>query len=142
MGNEGRLVKVHYVGTLDDGTVFESTFDFGEPAVFTCMAGEVFDPLDAAVRDMAVGETRKIRVPASEAFGDYDPQKTMAMPVESFGEWGAPVPGERVWLQQPDGEDFPAAVLEVKDGQVILDMNHELAGQALNFEVTLLEVNR
>ena len=55
MSNEGKAVKVHYVGTLDDGTKFDSSRDRGEPLAFTCMAGQMIAGFDAAVRDMEVG---------------------------------------------------------------------------------------
>ena len=58
MSNEGKKVKTHYKGTLDDGTQFDSSYDRGEPLEFTCMAGQMIPGFDKAVRDMEVGETK------------------------------------------------------------------------------------
>ena len=58
MSNEGKNVKVHYVGTLDDGSKFDSSRDRGEPLAFTCMAGQMIPGFDKAVVDMEVGETK------------------------------------------------------------------------------------
>ena len=67
MGNEGKKVKVHYTGTLDDGTKFDSSVDRGEPIEFVCDAGMMIPGFDAAVEDMAVGETKNVHIPAAAA---------------------------------------------------------------------------
>ena len=63
--DEGKSVKVHYTGTLDDGTKFDSSLDRGEPLAFTCMAGQMIPGFDQAVRDMEVGEKRTMNIPYS-----------------------------------------------------------------------------
>ena len=65
MSNEGKKVKVHYTGTLDDGTKFDSSVDRGEPIEFTCMVGQMIPGFDAAVKDLAVGETKTVHIEAS-----------------------------------------------------------------------------
>lgn len=67
MSNKGKKVKVHYTGTLDDGTKFDSSVDRGEPIEFVCMAGQMIPGFDAAVEDMAVGEKKTVHIPAAEA---------------------------------------------------------------------------
>ena len=64
MSNEGKKVRVNYIGTFDDGTVFDSSVERGEPLEFTCMAGMMIPGFDAAVNEMAVGETKKVHIPA------------------------------------------------------------------------------
>lgn len=59
MSNEGKKVKTHYKGTLDDGTQFDSSYDRGEPLEFTCMAGQMIPGFDKAVRDMEVARPRR-----------------------------------------------------------------------------------
>ncbi len=58
MSNEGKRVRAHYTGTFDDGTVFDSSVERGEPLEFVCMAGQMIPGFDAAVKEMEVGETR------------------------------------------------------------------------------------
>ena len=65
MSNEGKKVKVHYVGTLDDGTKFDSSRDRNEPLEFTCMAGQMIKGFDAAVKDMEVGQVVDVHIPAA-----------------------------------------------------------------------------
>lgn len=63
MSNEGKKVKVHYTGTLDDGSKFDSSVDRGEPIEFTCMAGQMIPGFDSAVKDMAQGDTKNVHIP-------------------------------------------------------------------------------
>ena len=69
MGNEGKKVRVHYTGTLDDGSKFDSSHDRGEPLAFTCMAGQMIKGFDLAVRDMSVGDVVDVRLEPDEAYG-------------------------------------------------------------------------
>lgn len=138
MGNEGKKVRVHYVGTLDDGTIFDSSRDRGEPLEFTCMAGQMIAGFDAAVRDMAVGETVRVHLEPEEAYGPRRDDMVISVPIAQMpGSEGATV-GMKVMLTGPGGRPMPA-VVTAKDGEVIsFDLNHEMAGKALNFEIELL----
>ena len=79
MGNAGKRVLVHYVGTLDDGTVFDSSRDRGEPIAFTCMAGQMIPGFDRAVADMQVGETCDVHLEPADAYGtEPDPRNPLA----------------------------------------------------------------
>ncbi len=77
MSNKGKRVKVHYVGTLDDGTQFDSSRDRGEPIEFTCMARQMIPGFDRAVEEMQVGEVRDIHLEPKDAYGERDPKKTV-----------------------------------------------------------------
>ena len=70
MSNQGKKVKTHYRGTLDDGTQFDSSYDRGEPLEFTCGAGQMIKGFDAAVVDMQVGEKKTVHIPAADAYGE------------------------------------------------------------------------
>lgn len=140
MSNDGKQVKVHYVGTLDDGTKFDSSRDRGEPLAFTCMAGQMIKGFDAAVREMEVGQVVNVRLEPAEAYGERDERLVQAVPITQMpGAEGLAV-GDRVMLSGPGGRPFPATVAAVENGTITFDMNHEMAGKALNFEIELLEV--
>ncbi len=140
MGNEGKKVKVHYTGTLDDGTKFDSSVDRGEPIEFVCDAGMMIPGFDAAVKDMAVGETKNVHIPAAEAYGERREDMVQKVEVSQIpnGE-NLPV-GQTIYMQGPGGQPFPVFVAAIEDGVATFDMNHELAGKDLNFEITLVEV--
>ena len=140
MGNEGKKVKVHYVGTFDDGEKFDSSRDRGEPLAFTCMAGQMIPGFDAAVRDMEVGQTVNVHIPAADAYGERDDSRVAKIERAMLpGIETVPI-GAYIRLQTVDGTPMPCRVVELDDVHVTLDMNHEMAGKDLNFEIELLEV--
>lgn len=140
MSNAGKKLKVHYVGTLDDGSKFDSSLDRGEPIEFVCAAGMMIPGFDAAVKDMVAGETRTVHIPAAEAYGEYNPQKVELVPLEQIPNGDQLPVGQTIYLQAPGGQPMPVFVKSIEDGVVTFDMNHALAGKDLNFEITLVEV--
>lgn len=141
VSNEGKRVKVHYVGTLDDGTKFDSSRDRGEPLAFTCMAGQMIPGFDQAVRGMEVGQTLTVHLEPAEAYGEHHDELVREFPMTQVPEHmrGISV-GEKLFLRSPQGAPIPATVRRVTPEALYLDMNHEMAGKALNFEIELLEV--
>ena len=141
MNNEGKRVAVHYVGTLDDGTKFDSSRDRNEPLRFTCMAGQMIAGFDAAVRDMEVGQTVNVRLEPAEAYGERRDDMIVSVPIANMpGAENARV-GMRVVLGGPMGQPMPATVYAMDGTTITFDLNHEMAGKALNFEIELLEVS-
>lgn len=140
MSNEGKKVRVNYIGTFDDGTVFDSSVERGEPLEFTCMAGMMIPGFDAAVNEMAVGETKKVHIPAADAYGERDEQLVQRIPKENVPDVDDLPVGQTVYMQAPGGQAFPVKVVEITDDDVMFDMNHEMAGKDLNFEITLEEI--
>lgn len=139
MSNTGKKVKVHYTGTLDGGTKFDSSIDRGEPLEFVCMAGQMIPGFDKAVESMNVGDTITVHLEPSEAYGERSEEAIQTIPLANIpGAEDLPV-GETVFLQGPNGQPFPAKVAAMDDTTVTFDMNHELAGKPLNFEIELLE---
>lgn len=140
MDNKGKKVKVHYIGTLDDGREFDSSVKRGEPIEFTCMAGQMIKGFDEAVKNMAQGETKKVRIPAAEAYGERDESLIQKVPTKQIPNAENLPVGETIFMHGPGGQSFPVKVLSVEDGVATFDLNHEMAGKDLNFEITLVEV--
>ena len=139
MSNEGKKVKAHYRGTLDDGTQFDCSYDRGEPIEFMCMAGQMIPGFDAAVKDMAVGEKKTVKIPAEQAYGKYNPAAVQKMPVSQIPNADKLPVGQTIYMNTPQGP-FPVKVLAVDAEYATFDMNHELAGKDLTFEIELVEV--
>lgn len=139
MSNEGKSVKVHYVGTLDDGTKFDSSRDRGEPLAFTCMAGQMIKGFDEAVRDMEVGQTVNIHLEPKDAYGERRMDMVQALPIKMLPGSESLSIGDRVTLRASNGMPVAAKVSDKDETMITFDLNHEMAGKALNFEIELIE---
>ncbi len=138
--NAGKKVKVHYKGTLDDGTQFDSSYDRNEPLEFVCAVGMMIPGFDKAVVNMEVGEEVDIHLLPSEAYGEADPQAIFTVQlVQLPGAENLSV-GQQVYLTGAMGQPFAATVVAKDDASITFDANHELAGKALNFHIQLVEV--
>lgn len=140
MSNEGKKVKVHYVGTLDDGTKFDSSRDRNEPLAFTCMAGQMIAGFDNAVKDMNVGDVIDVHIPAAEAYGERREEAIQSIPVAQLPGSEKLVSGQQVTLGTPNGYPIRATVVENDGTTITFDTNHLMAGKDLNFNIELLEV--
>ncbi|MGI6104941.1 MAG: FKBP-type peptidyl-prolyl cis-trans isomerase [Raoultibacter sp.] len=140
MSNKDKTVKVHYVGTLDDGSKFDSSIDRGEPIEFVCGAGQMIPGFDAAVEAMEQGETKTVHIPAAEAYGTRDENLIQTIPLNQIPNSEEIPVGETIYLSGPGGQPIPVFVVEKTAENVVFDMNHQLADKDLNFEITLVEV--
>ena len=137
--NVGKICKVHYTGTFNDGTKFDSSYDRGEPLEFVCGTGMMILGFDKAVANMDVGETADIHLMPAEAYGEADPDAVFTIELDKLpGIEKVPV-GERIYLRNVYGERFGATVIKMDDKTVTLDANHEMAGKELNFRIELVE---
>jgi len=137
---KGNQVVVEYTGTLEDGTVFDSTDEHNsEPLIFVTDSGMMIPGFDAAVIGMEVGEEKEITLEPKDAYGDYDEKAVQKVPRNSFPKNFKPETGMMLQLGAPDGHRFVARVADIDDDTVTLDMNHELAGKTLNFKIKMLE---
>jgi len=139
---KGDKVKVHYTGTLNDGNKFDSSHDRGTPLNFEVGAGNMIKGFDAALVGMETGETKKVNLKPTDAYGDINPQALTEVPTESFPTDFNPQVGEMVQGSTIDGKPVIAKVKELQESSIILDLNHPLAGQELNFEIELVEIEK
>ena len=138
MGVEkGNTVKVHYVGTLDDGTEFDNSKKRGEPLEFKAGEGNVIAGFDDAIIGMEKGESKKVEIPPEKAYGEPSDDAVKKIPKDKFPD--TPEVGMMVAMQLPNGQKFPGKVLEVGENDVTVDLNHPLAGKKLNFEIEVVE---
>lgn len=141
MSNKGKTVKVHYTGTLEDGTKFDSSLDRGEPLEFVCGAGQMIKGFDAAVESMALGEQVTVRLAPSEAYGERRDDMIIQFPTAQVPNASQFHVGDKVMLQGPGGYPLPATIIAMDANAVTLDANHELAGKTLIFQIELVEVD-
>jgi len=137
----GDNVSVHYRGTLEDGTEFDSSYSRKEPITFTVGSGQMIAGFDAAVVGMTTEETKTVTLDPEEAYGPSYPDRTTEMPLTAFPsdfplEEGATVP-----LQGPGGQHLLASVMNRDEEKVTLDLNHPMAGKTLTFEIKIVNVD-
>jgi peptidylprolyl isomerase len=137
---DGDKVSLHYTGTLNDGTVFDSS-EGGQPLNFTVGSGEVIQGFDEGVRGMEVGETRDISIPPEQAYGDYYEELVRVVPRSAFPPNVTPTVGMAFEIELPSGQSLPVRVIDIQEDDVTLDANHLLAGETLNFKIRLLGRN-
>ena len=138
--NAGKIVSVHYTGTLDDGTKFDSSYDRNEPLQFVCGTGMMIAGFDKAVVEMAIGETKEIHLLPEEAYGERDPKAILKVEQSEIPGSEKLSIGDHIVLSNSYGQRFPVVVSEKDDTMITFDANHELAGKALNFKIELVSI--
>lgn len=136
----GSSVSVHYRGTLSDGTEFDNSKVRGQTLNFQVGSGQMIAGFDNAVVGMTIGDVKKINLKADQAYGQPDPQAVQPVPRGAFPPDFEFLVGEVVQGNGPQGP-FLAKIIEEGEEEIILDFNHPLAGEELNFEIELLAVN-
>ncbi|MBD3352130.1 MAG: peptidylprolyl isomerase [Candidatus Lokiarchaeota archaeon] len=142
---DGATVKITYVGTFDDGFVFDSTEKHGgKPLEFIVGKGSVIKGMEEAVIGMEVGEEKEIKIEPKDAYGERDENNVQTIPRDQFPKDQEPKPGMIIELRSKHGDHFHrimAEIVEVKDDVVKIDMNHPMAGKILNFKIKVTEIN-
>lgn len=138
---DGDTVKVHYTGTLKDGSIFDSSED-KEPLEFTLGEGQLIPGFEKAVEGMSKGDSTKVEIPADEAYGEPREDLVISVPKNQLPDDVEPQVGMQLQVNQPDGQSIPVRVTEIEDEEIKLDANHPLAGKDLVFEIELVEVSQ
>lgn len=133
---KGDKVKVEYTGTLDDGTVFDSS-----KIEFKAGSGQVIQGFDNAVIGMEKGMEKSIKLKPSECYGEYNPELITEIPKDKLPKEEEVKAGMIVVMGLPDGKQLPATISKVTEEKVTLDLNHPLAGKILNFKLKVLEIS-
>ena len=136
--NVGKTCRVHYRGTFNDGTEFDSSYDRDEPLEFICGVGQMIEGFDRAVADMEVGQEVDIHLAPSEAYGEADPDAILTVKRERLHGAENLTVGQRIHLRNQYGQPFPAQVVAIDDQSITFDANHPMAGKELNFHIELV----
>ena len=137
----GNTVSVHYRGTLNDGTEFDSSHSRGEPLTFQVGAGQMIRGFDAALPGMAVGETKSITLTPDQAYGDSNPEAITDIPKTAFPDGFDYQVDAMIQGQNDMGQPLVGTINEVKENDVTIDFNHPMAGKDLNFEIELVSID-
>lgn len=156
----GDKVTVWYVGTLEDGTVFDTNdkdaakaknvysaeFDKCEgedlsqckykPLEFTVGAGQMIPGFEKAVMEMKKGDKKSIELQPDEAYGQPQPELVQTVPADVFSGSG---------INPEVGQTYnfgfaPGKIVDIKDNSITIDFNPPLAGKKLKFDITIVDV--
>ena len=135
----GDTVRIHYTGTLDDGTEFDSSVG-RDPLEFALGSGQVIPGFDKAVDGMAVGDNKTVTIAPADAYGQRHEQLVQQVPRNTLPENMEPAIGMHLQSQSPDGQIINLTIVEVEEESITLDANHPLSGHALTFAIELVEI--
>ena len=136
----GDTVSIHYTGKLDDGEQFDSS-EGREPLAFTLGTGQVIPGFEKAVDGMTVGEKKEVRIEPEDAYGPRHDQMVQEVPRSALPEDLVPEVGMGLQAQGQDGQTLNLTITEVSDESIMVDGNHPLAGQSLNFAIELVSIS-
>lgn len=134
---EGDTVRVHYTGTLEDGTEFDSSRN-RDPLEFTVGEAQVIPGFEEMVRGLEAGDTTTETLAPEKAYGERDDERMIEVAREQVPD-DIEV-GEQLEVQNPDGARARVSVADIEEDVVTLDGNHPLAGKQLTFEIELVDV--
>ena len=135
----GDVVTIHYKGTLDDGSTFDSS-EGRDPLEFTVASGQIIPGLDREIPGMSVGDTKTVVIAPEDAYGQVNPEAQQAVPRAEIPDHIPLERGMPLQVQTPEGQSLQVTVAELNDETVVLDANHPLAGETLTFEIELMSI--
>lgn len=135
---DGDTVKVHYTGSLADGTVFDSSRE-RVPLEFVMGKGMLIPGFEAAIMGKETGDTVSVRIPPAEGYGDVDPDLVFTVARAQVPSHIIPEPGLQLQLSSDEGA-MDVVVVEAGEDEITLDANHPLAGKELNFEIEVVSI--
>lgn len=137
---KGDKVKVEYVGSFKDGTVFDSSDKHDAPLEFVAGSGQLIPGFDDAVIGMKEGEEKEIEVPPEKAYGNHNPELVKELPRNCFPEDKEIKPGMAFNMKMQNGQQVPFRISNVSNDKITIDLNPPLAGKTLKFKIKLLSI--
>jgi len=137
----GDTVMVHYKGTLDDGNVFDSTLD-GEPLVFKMGSGKIMPAFEDALMGMKAFDKKNFKVEAKDAYGEYQDDLAQEVLKSNLPPDLKLEVGEVLLIGESEEDAIEFMIKEVTEDKIVLDPNHPLAGENLNFEIELVAIKK
>ena len=135
---QGLVATIDYTGTLNDGTVFDSTLGH-EPISFVIGDGSKLKSFEEALIGMQAGDSKKIKIPTDYAFGLAKIDKLIELPLSKMDPKAAPRLGMSLKMESTQGK-IPVRIVDITPKSLIVDANHVLAGKDLNFDIKLISV--
>ncbi|NLE59118.1 MAG: peptidylprolyl isomerase [Planctomycetes bacterium] len=133
------VVSLAYTLKLDDEEIIDSS-DGDDPIQFVQGLGQIVPGLERALVGLAVGDELDVAVAPADGYGEVDPDAFEELPLDAFSSEVDLEPGMELQVSDESGEVYDAYVSEVRENSVVLDFNHPLAGETLNFHVKVIDL--
>jgi len=137
----GDKIKVEYTGTLDDGTVFDSSEKQGKPLELEVGGGQIIKGFNDALIGMKKGEEKEVKLKSEEAYGHHNKELVKKIPKEQLPKEQEPKVGMILGISLPNGQQLPAKITEVNEKEITIDLNPPLVGKNLNFKIKVVDVS-
>jgi len=138
---KGNTVEFEYTGSFEDGTVFDESKKHGQPLKVVVGEGKIIPGLEKAITGMVADEEKEIVIPAEEAYGQPNPELKKTVPRNMIPGDQEVKEGMILMMTLPNGQQIPSTIKEVKDEELVVDLNHPLAGKTLVFKIKIVSVN-
>ena len=138
---KGDKVKVEYTGTLEDGTVFDSSEKHGHPLEFEIGTGQIIPGFENALVGMEKGQEKDIKIEPADGYGAPNPELVKKIARDRLPKEQELKPGLMIGVSLPTGQQIPAKIVTVTDKEVEIDLNHPLAGKTLLFKIKVAEIS-
>jgi len=134
---EPRVVTIHYTLTNEDGEVLDSSRE-REPLSYLEGAQNIISGLENALTEKNQGDQVKVAIEPEDGYGEIKEELVQPVPASAFEGVEKVEPGMQFQAQTPGGPQV-VRVVSVEEENVVIDANHPLAGQKLNFDVEIVE---
>lgn len=134
-----RVVSFHYTLTNRAGDLLDSSQ--GEaPMTYLEGSGQIIPGLESALKELGVGEKKKVEVPATQAYGTYNEDLVLDVSRSQFPEENDIQIGMQFQATTPEGQATLFTITNIEGDRVSVDGNHPLAGEDLFFDVEVTEI--
>lgn len=133
-------VSVHYKGSLNNGEVFDSS-EGRTPLEVLMGGGQLIKGFEDSLMGMSLKEKKTFTLAPEDAYGPREENLIHYFPLSEVPPGVIPEVGQIIGLQMPDGRQVPAQVAQINNDNVVLDLNHPLAGQALTFDIEVVGIS-
>lgn len=137
MITQGSTVEVHYTGRFIDGEVFDSS-EGKDPLQFQIGSGQIIPGFETAIIGKNIGEKVSVTITPDQAYGQLREDLIVEVPVDKMP--GEVHIGQLLQADGGDGQVVQVIVKEIKEEVVVIDGNHPLAGQELQFDIEVVSI--
>ncbi|MEK6895758.1 MAG: peptidylprolyl isomerase [Nanoarchaeota archaeon] len=142
IAKKGDTITLNYEGRFEDGTIFDSSKhgDHSHPLTFVIGEGQVIPGFDKAVEGMKIEQEKEFKILPEDGYGYYNKDLIKEIPRNVLPEDQIPEKGMTIVMSTPDGQQIPAVITDVNDKNIVINLNHPLAGKKLIFKVKVIKI--